>query len=316
MKNKSPQGPLFGRMILDCSTLLPGPFTGKLLALQGARVIKIENPKRPDGAKDMGNFYDDLNELKEIVPLDLKSESDRMVFSDLVKKADGLIEGFRPEAKKKLGLDRESLHRLNPRLVIVSLVGYPENSPLKDRAGHDLNFQARTGCLSLFNTMPALPLADLFSSYRAAFAMASELVASAGGRPGVRRVISMTESLEEVQSTLIREYKHTGIAPRYGKNLFSGQFPCYREYRTKDNRRISVGAIESKFWERFCEIIGKPHLKGAGYAPGEQGERVIQEVQTALEQKDWTTWEGIFSSSDCCVEVVMDYNQLYGPVAK
>ena len=122
---------LQGCTILDCSALLPGPYIGKLLAKRGARVIKIENPHRPDGAKAMGSFYSDLNDCKEILPLDLTHPKDRAQFQLLAKSADGLIEGFRPHAKKKLGLDFETLHSINPKLCIVSLVGYPENGPWK-----------------------------------------------------------------------------------------------------------------------------------------------------------------------------------------
>src|SRR5689334_17993618 len=81
------RGPLSGRVILDCSILLPGPFVGKLLAAQGARVIKVENPKRPDPARELHPaYYEDLNEMKKVVLLDLTDERDRRKFRELVKK--------------------------------------------------------------------------------------------------------------------------------------------------------------------------------------------------------------------------------------
>src|ERR1700753_3626017 len=97
--------PLNGRTVLDCSSLLPGPRIGKLLAQKGARVIKIESPSKPDRANDLGPFYDDLNGQKEILKLECApGASDRPRFEALVKSADGLIEGFRPSTKLKLGL--------------------------------------------------------------------------------------------------------------------------------------------------------------------------------------------------------------------
>lgn len=306
-----PQGPLTGRTIIDCSALLPGPFIGKLLALQGAKVIKVENPHVPDGAKAMGSFYDDLNELKEIVPLDLKSDADRIIFRSYIEKADGLVEGFRPQAKARLGLDEKSLHAVNPHLAIVSLVGYPEDGPKKDRAGHDINFQALTGCLSLFNEMPALPLADLFAAYRGALAMASALDSVARHKKGIRTVIAMDESLTEVQSVLIRDFQTTGIVPRYRENLFSGLYPCYREYKSKDGKRIAVGAIEQKFWDKICELIKKPDLKNKGYATGKEGEKICNEIQETFGAQPWSYWKPLFEKSDCCVEPVLDYSEIF-----
>src|SRR5262249_24063461 len=153
------QSPLQGRLVLDCSSLLPGLRIGKLLAQKGARVIKIESPSKPDRARTLGPFYDDLNGLKQILQLEIAPEADgRARFEELVREADGLIEAFRPATKAKLGLDDKTLLAINPKLCIVSLTGYPEDGPLRDRPGHDMNFQALTGCLSLFNELPGLPL--------------------------------------------------------------------------------------------------------------------------------------------------------------
>jgi crotonobetainyl-CoA:carnitine CoA-transferase CaiB-like acyl-CoA transferase len=304
---------LQGRVILDCSTLLPGPFVGKLLLQQGAKVIKIENPFRPDGAKAMGAYYDDLNEKKEIISLDLSGSraGDRTRFESLVKKADGLIEGFRPHAKKKLGLQPETLHAINPKLCILSLVGYPEDGPWKDRAGHNLNFEAVTGCVSLFKEMPALPLADLFSAYQGALSLTSALDQVARGGNGTRIVVSMTETLKNIQSNLIREYQVTGLVPQPEGTLFSGKYPCYRLYSSQDGRRISVGAIEGKFWEKVCGILNLPHLIPEGYATGPRGAQVIQEIQSAFQSKSWEEWALAFDSADCCVEPVLDYSEVF-----
>jgi crotonobetainyl-CoA:carnitine CoA-transferase CaiB-like acyl-CoA transferase len=303
--------PLRGRVILDCSTLLPGPKVGKLLADQGARVLKIENPERPDPGRDMGGYYEDLNGKKELVQLNLKLPPDRERFAKLVGEADGLIEGFRPAAKLKLGLDERSLHALNPKLCVVSLVGYPEDGPWRDRAGHDSNFQAVTGCLSLFRELPGLPLADLFAAYSGAFAMASMLDAVARGAPGRRATIGMAEALESMQSLWIREFRETGQAPEPGETLMSGRYPCYRLYRCADGRRVAVAAIEHKFWEKVCAILGLEELVPHGYATGPQGEKTAERVQSAFMSRTWAEWAPHFEQADCCVEPVLDYPEVY-----
>jgi crotonobetainyl-CoA:carnitine CoA-transferase CaiB-like acyl-CoA transferase len=113
------------RTILDCSEGWPGPFMGRLLMEKGARVLKIENPNKDDRSKMEGGHYDFLNHNKEIIKLDLTAQKDKAIFTSLVQNADGLIEGFRPQARTKIGLDEETLHSINRRLCIASLVGYP-----------------------------------------------------------------------------------------------------------------------------------------------------------------------------------------------
>ncbi|MGK5084919.1 CaiB/BaiF CoA-transferase family protein [Bdellovibrionota bacterium FG-1] len=303
---------LHGRMILDCSALLPGPRIGKILAQKGARVLKLESPSKPDRAKSMGPFYDDLNSLKEIIPLEFAPGADgRARFEELVREAHGLIEGFRPETKRKLGLDAETLHRLNPKLCIVSLVGYPEDGPWRDRVGHDMNFQALTGCLSMFNDLPGLPLADLFGAHEGALAMVCAMDAVSRGEPGRRVCVSLAETLKEVQSSSIAVYRATGESPRPGETLFSGKFPCYRVYRAGCGRRVTVGAIEPKFWEKVCEILGVPELVYSGYASDEEATHTIEGIQTALGAKPWSHWAPFFERANCCVEPVLDYSEAY-----
>jgi crotonobetainyl-CoA:carnitine CoA-transferase CaiB-like acyl-CoA transferase len=259
----------------------------------------------------MGNAYDDLNRDKEVIALNLTQSEDHARFAELVRKADGLIEGFRPKAKQKLGLDEKTLHRINPKICIASLVGFPEQGPWRDRAGHDLNFQALSGCLSLSKEMPPLPWADLFSAYEGAFRLATAMDAVARGAQGTRVVISMLEVIQAVQSTLVADFIQTKKIPRPGQTLFSGKYPCYRIYTAKDGKRVSVGAIERKFWEKVCEILKLPKLKDHGYAEGAQGKEAIQKIQTAFEKKPWSHWAPLFDAADCCVEPVLDYSEVY-----
>ncbi|MCM2277629.1 MAG: CoA transferase [Oligoflexia bacterium] len=304
--------PLSGRTILDCSTLLPGPFIGKLLALKGARVLKVESPDRPDPARQLGRtLYDDLNELKELVPLNLTREADRARFHGLLGRADALIEGFRPATRLKLGLDEASLRAVNPRLCILSLVGFPEGDARAGRAGHDLNFEALTGMLSLFDEMPGLPLAELFGAYDGAFSLLAALDRVARGGEPSRVVMSFYDTLRAIQSRLAREYRATGEPPLPGRTLFSGLYPCYRLYAAADGRRVAVGALEEKYWRTVCGILGLSDLSGEGYATGERGRQVIARVQAAFASRPWPAWAPLFERADCCVEPVLDYSEVY-----
>ncbi len=303
---------LSGLTVLDCSALLPGPLLGKLLRQQGARVIKIESPDRPDPARAMGSIYTDLNAGKEELALNLKDPSDRARFHVLVRSAHGLIEGFRPAAKEKLGLTATALHAINPKICVASLVGYAEEGPLKDRAGHDINFQAQTGCASLFTGMPGLPLADLFSAYEGALRLAVAMrgVESGQFRQGPREVIVMSEVLERVQSSVRAEYQDTGIVPGPGQTLFAGKYPCYRIYHSAEGHKIAVGAIEPKFWEKICAIAQRPDLEDLAYADGESGAWTAEELQKTLAGKPWSHWEPLFEQADCCVERVRSHAEI------
>jgi crotonobetainyl-CoA:carnitine CoA-transferase CaiB-like acyl-CoA transferase len=293
---------------------------GKLLAQKGARVIKVESPSKPDRAKTLGPFYDELNGLKEIIQLEIAPEcaknpahaSDRARFEELVRQAHGLIEAYRPATKAKLGLDAATLHKINPKLCIVSLTGYPEDGPWRDRPGHDMNFQALTGCLSLFNELPGLPLADLFGAHEGALALTAAMDATARGAPGSRVVVSLSEALKDIQSSAVAIYQATGEAPKPGKTLFSGQFPCYRLYTAGCGRRVTVGAIEPKFWEQVCQILGVPELIQTGYATGTEGDKTVAQLQKALGSKPWSHWAPLFEKAQCCVEPVLEYPEVFG----
>ncbi len=302
---------LKGKLILDCSILLPGPFTARLLAEQGARVVKVENPNRPDPSRLMGVFHAELNRGKEIVWMDITTQNGRSEFEDWVRRADGLVQGFRPEASRRLGLDADTLQRINPELCVLNLAGWPPEDPRAQTAGHDMNFAAVTGALSLFNGMPGLPLADLFASWHGALCLASALAGQKRGERGARIVVTLSEALLEAQGLLIAQYRADGIVPRPGGTLFSGLHPCYRIYRSRDGRGIAVGALEPKFWRKVCEIAGTPQLIECGLTTGAEAEAAAAELQESLGSRDWSDWAPLFAAADCCVEPVLDYSEVY-----
>ncbi len=286
---------------------------GRLLMEKGARVLKIENPNKDDRSKMDGGHYDYLNHNKEIVKLDLTAQKDRAAFADLVRSADGLIEGFRPQARTKIGLDEETLHSINPRLCIASLVGYPEDGPLKNKPGHEVNYEALTGLISVFDGLPSLAISDLFTSYEAALAMVSALDFLAHNKDarGIRMVTSIFETSQKIQFPLIIDYKKKGVLPKQGETIFTGALPSHRLYECKDGRKIAVGPVEHAYWNQLCDLVDTPELKYKGLSSGDEAKEVIRTMQAAFGQKTWAEWEPIFDGTDCCVEAVRDYSELY-----
>ena len=300
--------PLEGRTILDLSSLLPGPYVGKLLAGQGARVIKIENPRFPDPARQMGAYYRDLNSCKEIISLDWASDPASLI--PWLQQADGLIEAFLPKAKIKLRLQEHELYKAQPKLCILSMTGFPEDGPNKDRPAHDLNFQALTGALSLNREQPGLPWADLLSAHDAAFALACLLDRQSRTGHGGRISVSMYWVMKAAQSGLKLGMIESGETPMYGETLFSGKFPCYHIYTCKDGRRVAVGALEEKFWHTLCDILKTPEVKDSRYTDAVEGERVKQVIAKRFQDRSWDDWAPEFERTPCCVEPVLTYQEV------
>lgn len=304
---------LKGLTIIDCSVLLPGPFIGKLLVDEGATVIKVENPKRPDPARELGagGFYDHLNAEKRLVSIDLTSSEGKEQFRELVQGAHGLIDSFRPSAKKKLGLDESSLHAINPNLSIVSLVGYPEDGAYAERAGHDLNFQAVSGALSLFSSLPGLPLSELMVGYEGALAMTASILGTLRGQSPVRSVLSISESLKKAQGRFVREAELSRELPRFGTTLLTGKYPCYNLYQSSDGRRFAMAAMEEKFWLTVCDLLGLPELANQRFAEGAAGLEAKARIQGVIGGRCASDWLPSFLAHDCCIELVAEYPEVF-----
>jgi len=155
--------PLSGILVLDFTTLLPGPLAALMLVESGAEVVKVERP----GGEDMRRFppmldgesavFAMLNRGKKVLTLDLKDEGDRAKLLPVLARADILIEQFRPGVMARLGLGYDELRTLNPRLIYCSISGYGQDGPRVHEAGHDINYIGNTGLLDLQPGRPAIP---------------------------------------------------------------------------------------------------------------------------------------------------------------
>ncbi len=158
------KSPLDGITVVDLTRILAGPYCTMVLADLGARVIKVEEPEKGDDARHIGPFIEgksayfmSLNRDKESIALDLKNADDKAVFEKLLKKADVLVENFRPGTMEKLGYGWERLHKDYPRLIFASASGFGQTGPYKDRAAYDMVVQAMGGIMSLTGHAGAPP---------------------------------------------------------------------------------------------------------------------------------------------------------------
>lgn len=311
---------LKGVTVLDLSSLLPSPFAAHLLAKFGAKVIKVESPNRPDPARHFGyvppgegqisSCYRAINSIKELVWLDLKTEKDRAKLYELVKTAHVAIEGYRPEVRKRLGIEYETLSKINPSLVYCSVGGYDPDGSYRDRAGHDINFVARSGILHQTRdrrghcVFPGLPLGDYMVAYAAALRMAAAVIGAKTTGQGCHVELTIEEALLEAQTPFLLEAKESGHWPNAGSTLITGKYPCYQLYEIEGGT-FALGALEPKFWETFCAAIGRPDLTPEQFASGEKARAVEAEVLKALRSKSFAEWVKYFETIDCCIEPVL-----------
>lgn len=293
---------LHGVRVLDLSRLLPGGYCTQLLQAQGAQVTKIEPPAGdPIRALPGGEaYFDALHRGKQLLTLDLRTEDGRDALRRRVVDADVLVEGFRPGVMERMEFGYAALAAINPALVYCAITGYGSSGPLARRAGHDLNYLARSGALSLMPlrdgvpTIPGLQVADMAGGLEAAFSIAAALVARARTGRGSRVEVSMTDLMRS-WTALPRAARGAGLA---GLPLI-GELPCYHVYAVADGF-LTVAALESDFWAAFCHAIDRDDLKDHQFDPA-----AIEAVQATLGLATRAEWGARFGDQDVCVEPML-----------
>jgi crotonobetainyl-CoA:carnitine CoA-transferase CaiB-like acyl-CoA transferase len=317
--------PLSGLRILDLTRLLPGPVATLHLADLGAEVIKIEDTGAGDYARTLSAgaapgedsyFFRIVNRNKRGMRLDLKRPQGVEVFLRLARDADVIVEGFRPGVVDRLGVGYEAVKAINPRIVYCAITGYGQDGPWRDRAGHDINYVATAGVLDQIGTAggpPALPnfqIGDLLGGGMTAVAgiLAAVIAAKTTGE-GRYVDVSMTDAVfAHAYSPLLATLIHGRPQPR-GEDQLSGALPGYGIYRTQDDRHMAVGALEPKFWEMFCDALGRPDLKPHGFIGGDKATWVRAELEALFAGQPLAHWEQVFATIDCGVTPVLSMDE-------
>jgi crotonobetainyl-CoA:carnitine CoA-transferase CaiB-like acyl-CoA transferase len=300
--------------VLDFSTLLPGPLATFMLAEAGAEVIKVERP----GGEDMRRFpprlgagsaaFAMLNAGKTSIVADLKTADGRAKLRPLIARADVLVEQFRPGVMDRLGLGYEAVRAMNPRLIYCSISGYGQDGPRSQEAGHDLNYQARTGLLSLSPGTPAAPsvppalVADIAGgSFPAVINILLALRRRDLTGEGCRIDIAMSDAMLTFAWLALAEGFSTGRFPGSQENMLAGGSSRYALYVTADDKFLAVGALEPKFWAAFCHGIGLPEqLRDDRADPGATRAAIAALVRA----KTADAWRSILEPLDCCATIL------------
>ena len=318
------KGPLSGVKIIDFTRLLPGPLATMFLADLGADVIKVEDPDRPDYVRDFepriggeSMYYLSLNRSKRSLAVNYMSPEGKKVIHDLVKKADVLIEQFRPGVMAKLGFGYEELSKINPKLIYVAITGYGQDSFMAGAAGHDLNYIAIAGALGitgLENEGPVIPgfqLADIAGgSYMAMNAVMAALYQLEKTHKGEFVDVAMTDAVLPFAAMQFAYNQGLKKEPGRGKYELAGGIANYNVYECNDGKYVALGSLEPKFWHNFCTKINKPDWADGFLKKGEELQKLKSEVKQFFLGKSRAEWLEFFKEEDICLTAVNELSEL------
>ncbi len=263
-------GALDGVRVLDLTRVLAGPFCTMMLADMGAEVIKIEVPKTGDDSRAFGPFvngessyYMNLNRNKKGITLNLKGRG-KAIFLEMIKKADLVVENYRPGTMEKLGLGYEDLKKVNPRIVYAAVSGFGHYGPYKDRAGYDIIGQAMSGLMSTTGwpggepTRTGTAMADVLAGLSVTIGILAALryrdAHGAGQKVDISLVDSAVASMEIINQIYLVEKR---LPQRIG-NRYESVYP-YDSFKASDGSLV-IGAGNDKLWQKLCEVMGKPEI--------------------------------------------------------
>jgi len=310
--------PLAGVRVVDFTRLLPGPVCTLYLADLGADVVKIEDTGAGDYARVLGAqgdapslFYRNVNRGKRSLAIDLKSRDGHGCVIALVKRADILVESFRPGVMGSLALGYATLAAHHPRLVYASISGYGQDGPRAAMAGHDINYLGYAGVLDEIGSrggapaIPNLQVADLLGgAASAAIPILAALFRAARTGQGARIDLAMSDAVLAHQHFALQALDRDGASRPRGDDLLTGGVPAYGVYRTADDRYVAVGALEERFWRTLCTTLGRDDLAPCGLATGSEGERVRAALAAIFAAQPLAHWTARFAAVDCCVTPV------------
>ncbi|OMC82353.1 carnitine dehydratase [Viridibacillus sp. FSL H7-0596] len=316
-------GILNGLKILDFSTLLPGPYATMMLADLGAEVIRVESSTRVDLIRvtppfdkdDLSAAHGYLNRSKRSLTLNLKQAASVEIIKTLVAEYDIVIEQFRPGVMERLGLDYESLKKVNSKLIYCSLTGYGQTGPYRNRPGHDNNYLSVAGVMDYSRRKGKVPttmgiqIADIAGgSLHSVIGILAAVVHREKTGEGQYIDVSMTDAAFSMNAVYGSGYLVGGIEPQPEEmQLNGGTF--YDFYETKDGRYFSVGSIEPPFKKILCEALGKSELFELGMSEQAEDQGMFKkEIKAVFLTKNYEEWLTVFDEDlEACVEPVLTF---------
>lgn len=300
---------LEGIKIIDFSKWLPGQYCGMVLGDFGADVIKVEDVKgdvtrgfTPAKEPGMSYWHLMLNRNKRGITVNLKTPAGREVLLRLLKEADVFLEGFRPGYLKMLGLDYETVSKINPRLIYCSITGFGPEGKYKHMPSHDLNVIGLAGVAAPEDgtdiSVPSVQVAALGGSLNAISGILMALYARERTGKGQLVNVDLYSSAINAEITAISSVigcRETGM-PSFGRTASH----YYSVYKTKDGRYLSIGTIEPKFWQKMCKLIDLPELESRQFDFANSAE-IKEKLAAAFAGKTQAEWLELIGKDEFCV---------------
>ncbi|MCY6959060.1 CaiB/BaiF CoA transferase family protein [Clostridium brassicae] len=315
--------PLEGIRILDLSRYLPGPLCTQILADFGGEVIKIEQPNTGELGRKLAPLIEgessrffSVNRNKKSITLDLKKEEGKEIFKKLVADCDVVLDQFRPGVMDKMGLGYEVLKNINEELIYCSLTGYGLDGPLRDAAGHDLNYLSLAGVTDQIgnnNENPAISgvqIADTAAgSLYSVIAILLALLSREKTGKGQLCDVAMMDGSISLLAYALGEWSGSGSLPQRGNETLTGGYACYHVYKTKDEKYVSLGAVEDKFWREFCQRIDRKEYIDTQWDKVKQ-ENIIEDISNIISEKTRDEWVEFLSTSNICFTPVLNMEEM------
>lgn len=313
--------PLARVRVLDLTRLLPGGYATLMLSGLGADVIKIEDPASGDAlriappwtATGHSGPHAVLNRGKRSVAIDLKHPAGRELLLSMVAKSEVLLDSFRPGVMDRLGLTAAALASANDALVHVSIDAFGSGGPYELVPAHDLNTAGYAAVVGLARdaqgqpAMPSVPVVDHLAGLHAVVAVMVGLRETGVSRGAFRAEVAMQDAAASMLTLIGGFHAATGAAPP-APEMLSGQLACYGMYECADGEWITVGGLESKFFARMIELMGRPELAPLQYDPTAQ-EHLRDALTAAFSLRNRSEWLELLALEDTCVGPVNDVSE-------
>ena len=303
--------PLSGLRILEFDGLGPVTFAGMVLADLGADVLRLTRSASAGAPVFSEVGGEVLHRGRSGIGVDLKNPADLVRVQSLVATADAVIEGFRPGVMERLGLGPDACAALNPRLVFGRITGWGQSGPMARQVGHDLNYIALSGALSMMGEpdRPPRPPLNLVGDYGggAMLLVTGVLAALLEARTtGRGRVVdaAMTDG-SALLTSLFHALSARGLwRESRGANLLDGGAPFYRCYACRDGRFVAVGALEPQFYAALLAGLEIPVGEAPQYDTT-RWEELHARFAAVFATRDRDDWAAHFASTDACVTPVL-----------
>lgn len=295
-----------GLRILDHTRYLLGGYATQVFADLGAEVIKVEDTKVGDFCRyeeptrnDISYYFGALNRNKKSISINLKSEEGLQAYYELLKTTDVVLESFRPGVCKKLGIDFETEKKYKPDIIHAAFTAFGQDDPRSLKAFHDINLQAYSGYLSVNGgVVTPIHMVDVSTGMVAVQSVMAALLQREATGEGSFCDVKMLDSFVWWNSLLDARYDFYGN--KLTRELLDYPVIAYNVYKTKDDRFISVGMLEEKFWMNFLNHLGRPDFQPYKLCRRFENPERFAEMEEIFASKTYAEWEQFLNEIDCC----------------